>query len=185
MEEKRAYDLIEKVIAELQNYCDEEMLTVTVTHGDSFAWYNGTPIIKINFLEDFQSDLFMKNAKKQGLEKDMGHFLTAFFHEIGHYYTDNWLTKAEAKQCDKIKKKLNGEKEEDNFIYFTTYDEKIATDWAIDYINENYEKLNKLLDKINPLIDEMDLEELLEIYSDMEEEDLEMGDILALLFMED
>lgn len=174
-------ETIMEIIKELQNYCDSETLNVNITHGDSFAWFNGTTIVKVNFLEDFQSDLFMENALKNGLKYDFGHFITALFHEIGHYNTQDWITKKEEKACLKAKKNLNGYKRKDNFKYFNTYDEKLATDWAIDYINENADKLNKLVDIINPLIDNLSLEDLMEIYNNMDENDVNNVDISVLI----
>jgi hypothetical protein len=73
-------------------------------------------------------------------------------HEVGHHFTLDDLEEDEEEYCMKTKKKLHGESVEDNFIYFDLPDEKLATEWAINYINKNKAKLFKLAIEIQPII---------------------------------
>lgn len=175
------YDIIADIVSACQDYCDKEGLSVDVAHGREFAWFEGTSLVTINLLQDFQDELFMKNILKNGLSYDCGSFLASFFHEIGHYYTNNWLTKKELKYCDKAKENLNGMKEEDNLLYFSLLDETLATDWAIDYINENKSKLNILADQLTPLFDIMELDDLKNVYEEIDQDEIvdEYFDVLA------
>lgn len=176
MEEK-----IEKIIKLCQEFCDNEGLSVIVTHGSDFSYFLDTQVIKVNLLEDFQSDYFMENAFNNGLAFDCPHFILAMLHEIGHYYTDKWLSQEDNRKCKRDKRNLDGMKKEDNFKYFNTLDEKLATDWAIEFANTYKEKVEDFSDKLDYLLNDIDENELINFYNDLEDNEVNGIDIQDFL----
>lgn len=89
---------------------------------------------------------FMDLAVSLGLKYDVNVFLLSFLHEIGHYFTleddsldPYWLDYIENRNTWQPVK------------YYEHPVEKIATEWAINYINyniENLKKLNNLLKEV-------------------------------------
>lgn len=157
--EEIIYD-IEEV---LQAYCDKESFDVEIEIGTDCAYCeyeDGSKGVTMALIFPSLSDkLFMYNMFNNGLKYDCGDFIASFCHEIGHYHTLNWLTEEERDDIISIKEQLDGSLVEDNLTYQQLLDEKLATDWAIEYINSNKGKLSRLAKQLQNLIAEIDLEE--------------------------
>lgn len=151
-------EIFDEIVQVCQDYCDKNYIDVDVEFAEDFCYYVGANTVGITIMVDERANYFMKNAFDMGLKYDCGDFILSFFHEIGHHYTENWITKKENKKCKKQKKHLDGSIEKDNYTYFKIYDEILATDWAIDYINENIESINDFTERLQTLINEIELE---------------------------
>ena len=137
--------MLENITEILQNYCDRVGLDVTVDNDKEFyAYPNDREVFYSLIVNKRQDKWFMQNAYAMGLEYDCGDFLLSFFHEVGHCETEPFLTRGQKISRTKRKKNLNGLYKKDNFIYFGLVDEKLATEWAINYINSHKEEMKTL-----------------------------------------
>ena len=85
-------------------------------------------------------ELFQKLAFDLGLRYTCDNFLLSFFHEIGHYETYYLLEDSEISYCEDVKRELYEHKTfsmKDYWTYYNLPDEVIATQWAVDFINEH------------------------------------------------
>ena len=93
--------------------------------------------------------------QKRWLREEMGFDLEkeninwnmfALFHEVGHIMTDNqWLN--QRKRINKNRKSVIEDKNksyEGYCDYFNLEDEKMASEWSINYIRKNKDVINKL-----------------------------------------
>lgn len=128
----------------LSNWCKANGFDVGVRYGKDFAYYFTKDYVQYTFLVvDRQEELFQKVFADEGLDYTCDIFITSFFHELGHYCTDdNWSEKQSLKFMEK-KAKLDGESDKDNMEYFYMPDEIMATRWAVDYINANPTKVEE------------------------------------------
>lgn len=146
--------MFEEITKVLDNYLEENDFEVTTEIGLDFAYYYADSKIVYSLVTTEKTDrLFMNFAKENGLKTDCGIFLLSFFHELGHNETIDYIDTKTEKACAKIKKSLRANNEEDCKKYFNVEDEKIATMWAIDYINNNTEKIEKLAKNLQKAID--------------------------------
>jgi len=131
-------DVLNKFLADNDFECTAEM-------GTDFAFYWMNDLITYSLVVSERMDnLFLNFAKENGLKVDCGIFILSFFHELGHYETIDELTDAEERCCERVKAKLDSNKNADCYKYFSLVDEWLATSWAIDYINEHIEQVKEL-----------------------------------------
>lgn len=148
-------ELYKMITEELQDFCDREDFDVTVDNDTEFYCYTeDNEVFYTLQVLDFQAEWFMENAFNNGLKYDCGNFLLSFLHEIGHCQTEPLLTKGQRISRTKRKKGLDGNIREDNFYYFNLVDEKMATDWAIEYANTHKKELRKLARNIQKILAE-------------------------------
>ena len=76
--------------------------------------------------------------------KEFSFFFLSLLHEIGHFETE-WEMKDDVKERNKH---LSNEQ------YFNLFNEKIATDWAITWIEENIDTARSFDEKINNVLNE-------------------------------
>lgn len=125
---------IDKVI---NTFFEEEGFEVTATLGTDFAyWYADSYINYALVVSERMDNLFLAYAKELGLKVDCGIFLLSLFHELGHHETMDLLEDEDFYQGDK--NSLDADS------YFRLTEETEATQWAIDFINSNVEKVEKL-----------------------------------------
>ena len=142
----------EKLSEILTDFLNSEEIDVEADYGLDFCYdYTESKVYYSFLIPDRSGEWLMEFAKEHGLKYDCGSFFLSFFHEVGHHLTIDLLDEDEEEYSSDMKKSLSSTRE-DNFIYFNLPDEKIATEWAINYINNNKEKLSELSLKIQPLI---------------------------------
>lgn len=90
---------------------------------------------------------FRKFVFDNGLKFDCGDFILAFFHELGHSETIDLLEDDEIRFSQNKKRFLQNNME-DYETYMRLPDEFSATSWAIDYINNNFEKVKIFAKKL-------------------------------------
>lgn len=142
----------------LKEYFWNEGYDLDFEMGTDFAYYDNKNLITYSLVVSERMDnLFMDFAKSKGLEVDCGIFFLSLLHEVGHYNTIDELTDRQNAKCDEAKRKLRTS-DADAKKYFNILDERMATEWAINYINENAERLKKLSEKIEKIVDSMNIE---------------------------
>lgn len=125
-----------------------------------FYCYPNTKEIYITVLAPATAlDDFIANIKTRTNINDISVFTWSFLHEVGHCMTWNYLSKRTQHHCEYVKRKI----ERGSIDYLTYYrlaDEKIATDWAIGFIENNH--------KLVQAFDRMILAEITNFYIDNE-----------------
>lgn len=81
-----------------------------------------------------------------GCRYELSSFWTSFFHELGHSETISQLTKDELEYSAQRAVVAN------NAEYFELPREFIATKWAVNFINNEIDKVEELIDLLNPII---------------------------------
>ena len=129
----------------LSDYLKRELnIKVKCLMGTDFAFYYNLNRIEYSIVVSERMDnLFLEYAKENGLKVDCGIFLLSFFHEVGHYMTLGRFTSDEIDEFIDYKDSLT-DSDEDCKEYFNIEDERQATLWAIQYINDNVDKIEKL-----------------------------------------
>jgi len=144
----------DKITNVLQKYLEENGFDAVVECDSDFNYYNSSSTITYALIVAKDSAEWIKEfAISRGLKYDCGDFFLPFFHELGHHETMFLLEDEEEDYSNSIKKNLSSTKK-DYFIYFNLPDEVMATDWAIDYINNNKDKLQILANELQPLVEE-------------------------------
>lgn len=111
-------------------------------------------IIYYAFCEDDEADkMFYQFGIDEGLALDCGSFVLSFFHELGHIMTDDLLSEKALDRCEKIKAEIETmtDYRKANLKYFALDDEITATRWAIDYINDNADRVEKFAIEIEKI----------------------------------
>lgn len=114
---------------------------VVAHSGKIFCWYPYTNIVDYTLVVDELSDnAFKEYLYHLGLQYDCDVFLLSLLHEVGHFMTDDELTPLETELCEEAKGKIEKRKEltfADHWEYFSLKDETMASQWAVDFINNN------------------------------------------------
>ena len=137
----------------LSRWCKNHGFDVSVRHDTEFAFWLNKNVVTYSFLvSDFHDKTFIKVFKKQGLNYDCDVFILSFFHELGHYETEDEWSERQFEKFMKQKEDLDADKKADLWKYYYIPDEIRATQWAVDYINENAEEIAEFWQKVKPLI---------------------------------
>lgn len=148
-----------KIFKLIDNFCKRECFSVNVYETSAFC-YGGEhyvdEFIGIAFDEPMDSTgiAVISNGYSRGLPMDIDLFTFSLFHEIGHSQTDAWWSEKELNNYSKEVAKCDGRTYEGNQRYFNIPQEKVATDWAIEYIIANKRKVKILMNKINKILSE-------------------------------
>ena len=90
-----------------------------------------------NAVEEFMTTLLERTNVR-----DISEFTWSLLHEVGHCETWGVMTKRTTNHCRNVKRKImQGKQPSINYYYLT--DERIATDWAIKFVENNYEMVKK------------------------------------------
>ena len=138
---------------------------VKAKFGKSFCYYPEKELINVSFtvpVDDTDANMFMMNFNNVEPAIKADTFLMALLHELGHQMTVDELTTEEEEESFKkrievnaINLKKNSTPEEvakANYEYFNMPDEAAATNWAIDYIRNNTEKVAEFWNELQPAI---------------------------------
>lgn len=84
--------------------------------------------------------------------KEYDGFLISFLHELGHHYTLDEFSEDEVNESLNAKCRISNEYEDGRVDlqeeYFNLPDEAAATNWAIEYIRSNREKIDEFWSKL-------------------------------------
>ena len=153
--------IFDEIVGVCQNFCDENGINVLVEIHEEFEYYRDgyddidDSVVGITLISDYRDKSFMENAFNRGLQYDCGNFMMSFFHEIGHHYTMDKISKKQQRIIKKWKHKLDSRKDKDNYKHYNIIDEVLATNWAITYINNNKELIRNFAENLIPLIAEI------------------------------
>lgn len=140
----------------LAKWCKDNGFDVSVQFGSEFACYPMGSKIRYTLMTDVeQSMILSKVFEDEGLVNHYDIFILSFFHELGHFETDDMWTDEESMRFERKKSILNGNVAEDNFKYSYIEDEITATRWAIDYINSHENEISKLWQRVRELVFEI------------------------------
>lgn len=96
-------------------------------------------------------DMFYDYAKSLGLKVDCGIFILSLLHEVGHHITyddidvDTW-------NYDIDVKATLTDSDEDCQEYFRLESEKVATQWAVNFINNHYVEVERFAEDMQNAI---------------------------------
>lgn len=125
---------------------------VSVKAGTDFAYWYAEDVIEYAFVvSERMNNLFLNFAKSQGLRYNVDIFLLSLYHELGHHLSYEDLDDVDVNYSLDVKASLT-DSDADCDIYFNLPDEIAATNWAIDYINENPEEIAGLWNQLQPAI---------------------------------
>ena len=129
---------LDKVVAKLiKKICGNG---VRVAMGTDFCFYYPCRIEYSILVSERMDNLFLEYAKAHGLKVNCGVFVLSLLHEVGHYFTIDEVDDMEYLKAQDIKAELT-DSDEDCKIYFDLADERVATEWAINYINSHEAEL--------------------------------------------
>ena len=129
-----------------------------------FYCYPNTKEIFISVLAPATAlDDFAVNLGNRTEIDDISLFTWSFLHEVGHCMTWNYLNKRIKNHCQYVERKIE-RGSISPLVYYTLTTERVATDWAIDFVENNHKLVkafdNNILNAINDfyLENEIDLE---------------------------
>lgn len=159
---------MQRVIKAIENYLFDNF-GIDGTVSDEFNADNELNVIEYsltNYRDDVDSYFTRYICENYGIKIPV--FLMSIYHEIGHIMSADLLTLKKVQdgqiqkeilqiQLDDIREKENRNPYEFYEMYWNIYMEKIANDWAVDYIKNNrtevlgfWNAIKKDLIKINP-----------------------------------
>ena len=132
----------------IKTYLQEHNLNCNVSISNDFEYDYYTDTIYYSLIvNDIMGKRFLDFAFDLGLKaKDCPIFILSLFHEVGHFVTIDTLDEDKDNKAQELKEKMT---DKDWYNYFNLYDEKIATQWAIDYINEHEQDLRILATQLD------------------------------------
>jgi len=136
-----------KGIDKLLNICTDFVNEIDefedVQMGVEFFCYPTTNEIFISLVASENAvEEFMTTLLERTNVRDISEFTWSLLHEVGHCETWGVMTKRTTNHCRNVKRKImQGKQPSVNYYYLT--DERIATDWAIKFVENNYEMVKK------------------------------------------
>lgn len=113
-----------------------------VVEGEEFVCYPDTNEIEIDLVNVDLHDDFYYNLMERTDKKDISIFTWSILHEVGHCMTYHFLDKRAYNHCQYIKRKIEQGKISAT-EYYSLADEKRATNWAIKFVDNNYDEVKK------------------------------------------
>lgn len=148
---------IKEINGFLNNWLKDNDFDLIVKYSNDFYFDEINDIVSYTFTVPGKHDEyfieFCKNITPEIVNCD--NFILSFFHEIGHYETQDLFTEKEWEEYIKAVNKLNRRiihSKKEYFKYFNLKIEFEASYWACNYIVENKDKIKKFWEELQPLI---------------------------------
>lgn len=159
-----------KGVQELLDFCTDFINEIDdfedVQLDNEFCCYPTTNEIFISILATQNAiEEFMTTLLKRTTIKDISEFTWSLLHEVGHCETVYLLTERTNNHCKNVKRKIKKGKVP-TITYYTLTDEKIATNWAIRYIERNYERVKAFDDAAIKLLEKFIIENEIDLEGD-------------------
>ena len=148
----------EKIVIEyiIKSFLLKFNINLNVVYGDTeFCYVDETETIYVcNMVDDETDKIFEKVCLELGLENNCPLFILSILHEVGHYVDFNITHQSSVDDFDLLETfvaltgLLRVPTDDDVYTYMTSYREKVATQWAVDFANEHYEECIDLWNKI-------------------------------------
>lgn len=146
--------LAQPITREINKFLREQEFPLKAKLASDFGYVDYTNTIYYALvLPERHSIMFYNYAMGKGLKIDCGCFIVSLFHEIGHHKTIDVWKKDDLEEFDMIKKIINSDSDIEAKKYFSVPDENLATEWAVDYINNHSDIVEDLIERIQPLVD--------------------------------
>ena len=127
-----------------------------IRHGSDFCCNLDKEVVYWSLYTPANADkYFLEYAHSLGLKYECGVFILSLFHEIGHLETYDDLDEIDIAYSEDEKKLLSKKEthnKADNMHYFGLPEEKIATKWAIEFINTNPDFCREINDKVAAVV---------------------------------
>ena len=153
-----------KGIEQILDYCTEFINDIDdfedVTLGLDFSCFPTTNEIQIAVIASAVSvDDFRTNLYSRMQVRDISEFTWSLLHEVGHCQTWCQMNNRTVNHCKNIKRKIE-RGSLPRTMYYDLTDEKIATDWAIRFVNRNHEIVKEFDYQITRMLDKFYQENL-------------------------
>ena len=122
--------------------------------GTEYQWYIDTDKIEFKITENEIGDQLFVDFIKDYFGYDVEYsFIISLLHEVGHSFTYNNLDDEEINFCDDEKERIDKEMEKAKtyedvkelmYQYFTLPDEIVATEWAVNFAENNPQLIEKM-----------------------------------------
>lgn len=151
-------------IEQILDYCTEFINDIDdfedVVLGLDFSCYPTTNEIQIAVIASAVSvGNFRENLYSRTQVRDISEFTWSLLHEVGHCKSWHLMNDRTINHCRNIKRKIErGSLPRDTYYGLT--DERIATDWAIRFVNCNHEIVKEFDYQITRLLDKFYQENL-------------------------
>ena len=110
---------------------------------EDFYWGSDTDTIAYGFVHSEQViEDFTSVCNDIGLKYEIDIFWLSFFHELGHSMTYHFVTDDEAWEAEFMS----------GMEYYYCKREIIATEWAVDFINQHIDLVKELMECVRPAI---------------------------------
>ena len=134
----------------LHKNCFKTRVDRIVKVADYFGWHPFSDIIACSIYYTEEEEIRWKNLMEEcEVLFEIPTFVSSFLHEVGHSITYFTFDEETRDKCDDIKDAINEEPEifiEDTHnIYYHLPTEIAATKWAVNFINENIDKVSELV----------------------------------------
>lgn len=148
---------MEKEINEyLENWLHNNDFDCSVRMGTDFSFWTDEDVIQYALvITDHHMNLFEKVVEELGINYICDNFILSFFHELGHFETI-WEIDDDVYE-ESQRRKLNLESrsvytDADYVEYYHLPEEIVATEWAVNYINNNPNKIAEFWGGLQPLL---------------------------------
>lgn len=129
-----------------------EPFDCTADLGTDFCYIYSESKIEYALVESEQSIAdFMGSVNRLHPRVKADCFLWSFLHELGHNETMNEMTDEEIDESEAIKEKIE-KGELSKFAYYDTVEERLATEWAVEYAETHTEELLTFWNKLQKAI---------------------------------
>jgi hypothetical protein len=150
----QGFEVLNELNVIINDYVSQFDLTAEL--GSDFCYYSRINTIHYALaVVDRAGENFKEFANSLKPNMQVPIFLLSLLHEIGHHETWEVLTDEEISYSTEIKNLIQEEQvftKETDFIYFNLPDERIATEWALKYIEDNTREIRAFWNKIQNLI---------------------------------
>lgn len=132
---------LENVTNTIRKFFDNNHWDVDIAPDTDFYYKEQSEKIAYSFVvPDRQDKLFQNYAIELGLNYNCDTFLLALLHEVGHHET-LWLMDPDDRDRDELfiaELELTGSMTDETILkYYRCERERLATQWAVDFINKN------------------------------------------------
>lgn len=124
-----------------------------VTLGTDFSCFPDTNEVQIAVVaSQIHVDSFRRNLYIRTQVRDVSEFTWSLLHEVGHCITWHSMNKRIKNHCKNVKRKIErGSLPEE--VYYGLTDERIATDWAIKFVENNLDLVKEFDKKVLKKLD--------------------------------
>lgn len=141
----------------LNKWLEAHGFDCTVCLGTDFSYDCINDIIYYAFVvADAQDKNYIKVCQECREEiGEVDNFILSFFHELGHFETQDAFSEEEWRSYEKLCERINQKETstlEDYNAYWHHPVELEATQWGCDYIIDNYDIVKEWWDNLKPLI---------------------------------